>query len=246
MKFAAIADIHGNRLALDAVLADIDGQGIADILNLGDHFSGPLEAGRTADLLMERNFPSIRGNHDRWLIQRQPARMGPSDRAAHDQLDARHLDWLRALPPTLVWRDEVFCCHATPTSDLRYWLERITDDGRTEHAPQEAIEAEAADTPYPLILCAHTHIPRAVRLTDGRMIVNPGSVGCPAYDDDHPIYHRVETRRPEASYAILEKSGNEWTATFRLVPYEHMAMSDLAKQNGRPEWASALATGRIG
>jgi predicted phosphodiesterase len=47
MIFAAIADIHGNCSALEAVLADIDKQGIKDVLNLGDCFSGPLEAGFT-------------------------------------------------------------------------------------------------------------------------------------------------------------------------------------------------------
>jgi len=45
MRFAAIADIHGNHLALEAVLADIRAQGIEEIVNLGDFFSGPLEAG---------------------------------------------------------------------------------------------------------------------------------------------------------------------------------------------------------
>ena len=44
MRFAAIADIHGNHLALEAVLDDISSQGIEEIVNLGDFFSGPLEA----------------------------------------------------------------------------------------------------------------------------------------------------------------------------------------------------------
>jgi len=44
MRFAAIADIHGNYLALEAVLADICTQGIDAIVNLGDMVSGPLDA----------------------------------------------------------------------------------------------------------------------------------------------------------------------------------------------------------
>ena len=47
-------------------------------------------------------------------------------------------------------------------------------------APLEAIEAAAAGIAQRLIFCGHTHIARAVRLADGRMIVNPGSVGSPA------------------------------------------------------------------
>jgi predicted phosphodiesterase len=68
MKFAAIADVHGNIAALEAVLADIAALGIADVVNLGDHVSGPLEAARTADLLIARGFPSIRGDQDRRLM----------------------------------------------------------------------------------------------------------------------------------------------------------------------------------
>src|ERR1700716_284664 len=52
MRFAAIADVHGNPLALEAVIADIRAEGIDDIVNLGDMASGPLDAGRTVDALM--------------------------------------------------------------------------------------------------------------------------------------------------------------------------------------------------
>jgi len=98
MRFAAIADIHGNHLALEAVLADIRRQGITEIVNLGDCFSGPLTAGKTADMLLELNAPTVRGNHDRYLIELAPEAMHVSDRAAHSELTERHLEWLRALP----------------------------------------------------------------------------------------------------------------------------------------------------
>ena len=52
MRFAAIADVHGNHLALEAVIADIRAQGIGEIVNLGDMASSPLEARRTMDALM--------------------------------------------------------------------------------------------------------------------------------------------------------------------------------------------------
>ncbi len=245
MKIAVIADIHGNDLALEAVLADIDAQGIHDVVNLGDHLSGPLNAARTADLLMARNFPSIQGNHDRWLISRQPAEMGQWDRAAHRELQPHHLEWLRTLPPTLVHHGELFLCHGTPADDLIYWLEDLTPDGVLHMSSRERIEGFAEGLNYPVILCGHTHIPRAVRLSDGRLIVNPGSVGCPAYDDDAPVFHKVETGSPDASYAILSKIGDLWNVTFRRLPYDHMTMSRLARARGDREWANALASGWV-
>jgi predicted phosphodiesterase len=245
MRIAVIADIHGNALALEAVLADIARQGVDAVVNLGDHLSGPLEARRTADILMARGFPSVRGNHDRYLIEQTPAQMGLSDSAAYRQLDAKHLAWLKALPPTLVFRDEVFLCHATPTNDHTYWLETVAPDAMVHLTPIELIEAQAVGVNFPLILCGHSHIPRAVRLRDGRLIINPGSVGCPGYDDTAPIPHIMQSGLPDASYAIAEKHNGKWNASFRHVTYDNAAAAVMARAAGRPEWASALATGWV-
>ncbi|EJC74301.1 putative phosphoesterase [Rhizobium leguminosarum bv. trifolii WSM2012] len=246
MKIAVIADIRGNDLALEGVLADIAALGISDVVNLGDHLSGPMNAARTADILMARNFPSIRGNHDRWLVSLEPAEMGSSDSMAHAELRPHHLDWLRTQPATLVHRQELFLCHATPQDDLTYWLEDLTADGLVHMSGRKRIESFAEGIDFPVILCGHTHIPRSVRLADGRLVVNPGSVGCPGYDDDEPVFHMVETGSPDASYAILEKVNGCWNVTFRRVSYDHMTMSNLARERGRNEWANALASGWVG
>jgi diadenosine tetraphosphatase ApaH/serine/threonine PP2A family protein phosphatase len=245
MRFAAIADVHGNYLALEAVVADIRAQGIDDIVDLGDMASGPLDARRTMDALMALGAVHVLGNHDRYLIDRLPEKMGSWDRPAHAQLDASHLDWLRAVPAKLVFRDQVLLCHATPDSDEVYWLETVLPDGTVRMSSLEAIEKAAEGIAQRLILCGHSHVARAVRLADGRMVVNPGSVGSPGYRDVHPFPHVVEAGAPDARYAILELVGGAWRATFRHVPYHHDAMAALARRNGQPELASALATGWI-
>jgi predicted phosphodiesterase len=245
MRLAAIADVHGNYLALEAVIADIRAQGISDIVNLGDMASGPLDARRTMDALMALDAVHVRGNHDRYLIDQPPEKMGSWDRPAHAQLEERHLDWLREVPPTCVFRDQVFLCHATPADDEVYWLETVLPDGTVRMASLEAIEQAAGGISQPLILCGHSHLARAVRLRDGRLIVNPGSVGSPGYRDVHPYKHVVEAGTPDARYAILELVDGGWRVTFREVPYDHDAMAALARKNGQPELASALATGWI-
>lgn len=245
MRLAAIADIHGNALALEAVLDDIARQNVEHVVNLGDHFSGPLEAARTADLLAARDDTTIRGNHDRWLVEQEPEAMAISDRAAYEQLTPAHLDWLRALPATASVDDDVFLCHGTPARDDTYWMERVDPDGSVLRAGMPAIEAMAIGLPHTLMLCGHTHLARSVQLADGRMIVNPGSVGCPAYDDDKPVHHVVSAGTPHACYAVIEKRHSGWDVSFRQVPYDHMAMSRLAHEQGRPDWAEALATGWI-
>jgi len=245
MRFAAIADVHGNHLALEAVLADIRAQGIADIVNLGDMLSGPLDARRTIEILMQLDAVHVLGNHDRYLLDRPPEKMGSWDRPAHAQLDQVHLDWLRAVPPTRLYRDQVFLCHATPARDEIYWLEAVDPDGTVRMASLDAIEKTAEGITQPLILCGHTHVARTVRLRDGRMIVNPGSVGSPGYRDVHPFPHVIEVGTPDARYAILELADGNWRVTFRHVPYDHDAIAALARHNGQPELASALGTGWI-
>jgi predicted phosphodiesterase len=246
MRFAAIADVHGNHLALDAVLADIRAQGVSEIVNLGDMASGPLDARRTMDALMALDDAvHVLGNHDRWLIDRPFEKMGSWERPAFAQLDTSHLDWLRTVPMTRVYRDQVFLCHATPADDNVYWLEAVKPDGSVTMAPLAAIEKEATGISQSLILCGHTHIARAVRLGDGRLVVNPGSVGGPGYSYNVPYPHVIEAGTPDARYAILELASGSWSVSFRHVPYDHEAMAALARRNGEPELASALATGWI-
>ena len=99
MRIAVIADIHGNLPALEAVLADIAGRGIAAVFNLGDCASGMMWPGETAALLMARGFPTVRGNHDRWVSEHEPGAMNRQDAHAHPAMDhhakrieAGHLD----------------------------------------------------------------------------------------------------------------------------------------------------------
>ena len=67
MRLAILSDIHGNVVALEAVLADLDSRGADILLNLGDCATGPLWPRETMELLGSLALPTVRGNHDRWL-----------------------------------------------------------------------------------------------------------------------------------------------------------------------------------
>lgn len=241
-RIAAVADIHGNDLALRAVLHDIARARVDATVCLGDMVSGPLNAARTMELLMDLEFAAaISGNHDRWLV-RDRDEMTQSDLAADAQLTDAHRGWLGGLPAT-ARLDDVLLCHGTPGSDMVYWLETPTGDGRMALAEDALISERASGVHAPLTLCGHSHMPRAVRVTGG-LIVNPGAVGLPAWFDREPIPHGVATGSPDASYAILERHEGTWKVELRRVPYDHMAMARLAADRDRPDWAHALATGR--
>lgn len=240
-SFAVIADIHGNALALAAVLADIEARGIAQVINLGDVFSGPMDPAGVWDLLRTRDIPCVRGNHDRYLIELAPEEMWATDRVTHEALPDDALDWIRGLPFELSW-DDVYVCHATPGDDNLYWTEEVLE-GAVRLAPLEVIEARAEGVTAGLILCAHTHLPRVLRLSGGRLLVNPGSVGCPGYSDDQPAPHVVQTGTPLASYAVISRGTGGWEVAHRSVVYDWDRAAEQARGYGREDWAVAVSTG---
>jgi predicted phosphodiesterase len=150
---------------------------------------------------------------------------------------------MRALPGTRWLNDEVFLCHGTPDSDLHYFLENVDPSGAVVLASRAEVAERLGAIKARVVACGHTHIPRAVRTANGTLIVNPGSVGLPAYDDDHPVPHVVENGAPDARYAIIEKHGDDWQASLLAVPYDFSRAAAAAEQRNRPDWAHALSTG---
>jgi diadenosine tetraphosphatase ApaH/serine/threonine PP2A family protein phosphatase len=95
-----------------------------------------------------------------------------------------------------------------------------------------------------VVVCGHSHIPRFVQLDDDMVAVNPGSVGLQAYhDSEHRFPHVIETGSPHARYVLLDRAGRGWSATLRVIDYDWDAAAQLARKNGRADWAHALATG---
>ncbi len=242
MRIALIADVHGNIRALEAVRADIAKRRVDVVVNLGDHVSGPLQAAATADLLMQESYIQIRGNHDRQLIDRSPADMGLSDRAAHGQLKSGHVAWLAGLPATRMLGEDVLLCHGSPGDDLQYLLEEVDGD-RVRLASPHVIRERLGDARAALILCGHTHVHRVVSLPGCAWVVNPGSVGVQAYEDTSPALHYVETGSPHARYAVIDWQSGSPRVEFIALEYDWDSASKEAAKAGRADWAHALATG---
>lgn len=244
MRLAVLSDIHGNVWALEAVLDDARRLGADLIVNLGDVLSGPLEPAATADLLMSLELPTLAGNHERQLLACAHEEGGPSDRFAFERTTERHRAWLAGLPPVLELSDEILACHGTPASDLVYFLEEIHPGG-SRAAPREAVEGHARGIERRLVLCGHSHVPRAVSICGGRLVVNPGSVGLQAYDGERPHFHAHENLSPHARYAICERGPAGWGVSHRCVAYDHGKAAATARRNGREDWARWLETGRV-
>lgn len=241
-RIALLADIHANVWALDAVLADVRKQGVDVLWNLGDILHGDLKPRATYDLLRGADIAlTIRGNMDRDLYDPSP---DPRAQRMISDLGPDAIEWVRGLPATTVFENEVLLCHGSPTDDLCYLLEDVTS-GHPQVRDEEEIVRLLAGASQSVIVCGHTHIPRLVRLANGQTIVNPGSVGLAAYSDDTPVPHAMENYSPNALYAILEKTPSGWDVTFRNVPYDTREASRTAAERGRSDWAYQIATGRV-
>lgn len=243
-KIAALSDIHGNIWALDAVLQDIENRNIKNVVNLGDSLYGPLAPLATARRLIELGILSVLGNEDK-IISSPPRGTiaSPTLEYVIRNLPIHVLDWLRGLPVTCIVEGELFLCHGTPRSDRTYLLEEVSPHGVSLRTSERILE-ELADIEQPVVLCGHSHVERIVYLPNGQLVINAGSVGLPAYEDDLPFPHKMETGAPHARYVILSKGSGNWTIECVAVPYDWKNAVAAAQENGRPDWAKWLASGR--
>jgi predicted phosphodiesterase len=180
MRVAVLADIHGNRPALEAVLADVDAAGVDALVLAGDMTVGPLQA-ETLDLLASLGERAVwvRGNCERNLVEvfdgtyQETAEHAPGTIWAGRQLTRQQRDHLAALPLTVSLDVDglgpVLFCHATARDDEEIVL---------VDSPMAWFAEAFAGVEEQTVVCGHTHMPFD-RLADGRRVVNPGSVGMP-------------------------------------------------------------------
>ena len=239
-RYAFISDIHGNSPALTAVLRDIDRRGIGAIYNLGDSLFGPLDPHGTFDILTSGNIIHLRGNGDRELLAADDGSSSTMNKLRRELKEAERR-WLEQLPPAIETED-FFLCHGSPGSDEQYLLEDIFDS-EPRLRPLEEIEGRLTGVKAGLVVCGHSHLPCLVRLANGGLAANAGSVGLPAYTDDLPVKHKMESLSPQAKYLILEKTDGEWSAGIIHVPYDWQSAAAMAIARNRSDWAAWITTG---
>jgi putative phosphoesterase len=157
MRVAALYDVHGNRPALEAVLAELEGERIDEVVFGGDLTWGP-QPRETLELVRSVEKASfVRGNADR----------DPDD-WERSCLSDEEVAFLQGQAPTTV-RDGVLYCHATPRSD---------DEVVTPATPDERLAEILAGVEQRVVVAGHTHMQQN-RVVGGIRFVNAGSVGLP-------------------------------------------------------------------
>jgi predicted phosphodiesterase len=245
MKIAVLSDIHSNVFALNAVIKDLRKHSVDLKANLGDILYGPIAPKSTFELLMEHDFITISGNQDRQIYEstNEEIESNPTMQFILDDLGSKPLEWMKSLPFDKQVNEDVYFCHGTPKDDLTYLLEDVSR-GHPFLRSDSGIISLLAGQKSKLICCGHTHIARAVYLSSGQLIVNPGSVGLQAYTDAEPVIHSMENFTHHASYSIVEKVGFEWVVQNIKVPYDYHRAVNESKKRNRSDWVHFLSTGR--
>jgi predicted phosphodiesterase len=197
VRVAALYDVHGNLPALEAVLAEVDGEGVDEVVFGGDIASGPFPK-QTLALVRSLDARCLRGNGDRRHTETQEAAW------VWEQLSDGEAAWLEGLPEQIELGGTLFC-HATPRSD-----EEIVTPATTDERLAEIL----AGVEQRLVVAGHTHMQLDRRVGPWRF-VNAGSIGMP-YEDEPGAYWAivgddVELRRteydPDAAAAAIRTSG---------------------------------------
>lgn len=243
MRVAIISDIHGNCVALDAVLDDLTGLNVDQIVCLGDVVQGGPQPEEVVARLRELDCPVVMGNADDWLLtgidsgaenipEERRVRMDAVRHWQLTKLTEDDLAFIHTFKPTvLIKLDEeraLLCYHGSPQSFDHVILPQTSEEEvRQFLQPQEQI----------IYTGGHTHV-QFIRHFGRTFHFNPGSVGV-AYRHDQPDDHfRLD---PWAEYTLLSSHAGNLSLEFRRIPFDVQGLISAYKNSGRPFAESSIA-----
>lgn len=239
MRYALIADIHGNQEALKAVLADIRSRGINQTYCLGDivgYYPNPNEC---IALIQEHTDGCIAGNHDYAALSRINIKQKFSIYARTamewtiDHLSTDSIQFLDSLPLTQEVNGKLLLTHAGPVKPDAWGYLFMEDD--------DSIRKILKDMKQQICFIAHTHFPSVIAAIDGkvdflparktmlkengRYIINAGSVGQPRDGD------------PRSCYAVYDDK--EKSISFVRTKYPLGVTQEKVRTSGLPAFLAA-------
>jgi predicted phosphodiesterase len=223
-----VSDIHGNAVALERVVAELDRLGIERVVCLGDVAQGGPQPREVLDRLDALGWLVILGNADDYLVGRHAEDVPENTNAVRDwsrsQLDDGHVEQICAFAPTLeVELDGGLRLRAFHGSPASY------EDVILPETPDGQVESLLGGSGVDVLAGGHTHT-QWTRYVDGALYVNPGSVGA-AYDRHQPVDDFRYT--PVAEYGVVTGAGVE----FRRVAYDLDEVIAAGRDAGWPHWA---------
>src|SRR5574344_570170 len=227
MKIAVLSDVHGNMIALNAVLDDVKKKNCTKTLFLGDYSLAGPEPAATVDYCMHLStydeIEMIQGNTDKMIANYSEDLyqtvcnsgapiMANALKDEASSLPANQLEFLRNLPETKELELEglkILMVHGSPR--------RNNEDIAPDTDPKE-VEEMVKDTDANIILCGHTHIPCGFQTMTRKTVINVGSVGRPF------------TENPNSCYLILDLNDGKFVVEHKFVNYDNQKSADILAQ----------------
>jgi predicted phosphodiesterase len=229
MRIALLSDIHGNLIALEAVLADLARRGPFDeVVVAGDLvWSGPWPA-EVVDRVRSVTPAVIQGNTDAFF-QRRPEETPPGkreDRFAEqmawmlEQLGQERAEYLASLPASHHIHPadgrELLVVHANPTD-----LDRAILPNASVAELDDLLSPDGVEAGWDALAFGHVHTPFQRRWR-GRLLIDVASAGLPMDGD------------LRAAYAILEWDGSGWRGEHHRVFYDLPVVTRQMITGGMP------------
>ena len=232
MRLAFVADIHGNLLALEAVLADLQQQRPDAVYLVGDQVNRCPWNSEVMALVTDLGWPAIAGNHD--LIvgmintpQNRPPFTNqvrfPTLWWTQAQLTETHLAVLRQWPEELT-----ITLDGLPAIRVVHGIPGNAFVGILPEDREQKVRQLLTGMTEPILVCGHVHRPLA-RTVDRWQVFNGGSVGIP-YNSD-----------PRAQYLLLDSVDHQWVPTFRRIEYDHSPIAQAFITSGMQAAIGAIA-----
>jgi putative phosphoesterase len=239
VRLGLISDLHGNRLALDAVVAELERAQVDRIVCLGDVAVGPQPAETLAGV-RELGCDVIMGNWDAAFLGDMPE---PQDEVGGKLVEINQWwagflsdsdrEFMESFVPKIDFELDSFpavCFHGSPVS---------YDDWIFATTPDEELRPMLNGYDQTVLIGGHTHL-QLIRRFDDSVIVNPGSVGLP-FREWWPRPVRIS---PWAEYGIVEAEGGRLSIDLRRTTFDVDAFLDLSLKSGMPHaewWANCWA-----
>ena len=232
MRIAVISDMHGNCVALDAVLADLESHPVDRVVCLGDAVQGGPQPAEVVARLRELGCPVVLGNADAFLLtgtdgnEAVSAQQSAAREWSLAQLSEADRAFIGAFHPTvespLPGGRRLLCFHGSPASfhDIIF-----------PETPEADVRGLLGAYLPAILTGGHTHLQQLRRLDDS-LFFNPGSVGY--------VYNTRASggnlhADPWAEYAILSADERRFSIEFCRIPFDVAAWKRITLASGIPD-----------
>lgn len=238
MRIAFISDIHGNMVALEAVLKDIKRRNVQQIICLGDVATIGLQPQEVIETLQDLKCPCIMGNHDLPLIDSYKAMELTlfADDLFHslcwtlDHVTEKHLDFIRSFETTITIPDnsgrELLCYHGVPQNNYT---------GIFPATSESELRPYLDGIHHQVFVGGHTHL-QMNRNYNGKLLLNPGSVGH-VFNSSHSP-QKEPRLQPWAEYGILAGTQKQISFEMKRIPFDVEKVKSIIRRTDHPlkEW----------